>query len=137
MTKVSRPKVPLSQAWMTSLRSPATNGITWMPYAAILSWKDLEIAPQTSVPTPSSTRRSTFCTGRVIRQDFPRLSDDLSGVGLDDVNPPRGVEHRRDPIVPVCKCRFHHPGSCASFLHRERAFAVPTRPHRNEPLKLL
>ena len=68
---------------------------------------------------------------QVIRQDFPRFSDDSSRVGLDDVNPPCDVEHRRDPIVPVCKCRFHHPGSCASFLHSERAFAVPIRLHEN------
>jgi hypothetical protein len=38
---------------------------------------------------------------RIIRQDFPRFSDDSSRVGLDDVNPPCDVEHRRDSIVPV------------------------------------
>jgi len=38
---------------------------------------------------------------QVICQDFPRFSDDFSRVGLDDVNPPRDVEDRRDSIVPV------------------------------------
>jgi hypothetical protein len=66
-----------------------------------------------------------------IRQDFPRFSDDSSRVGIDDVNPPCDVEHRRDSIVPVCKCRFHHPRSSASFLHRKTAFSVPTPHHGN------
>jgi hypothetical protein len=68
---------------------------------------------------------------QVICQDFPCFSNDLSRVGLYDVNPPCDVEHRRDPIVPICKCRLHHERSCAYFLHRERAFAMPTRPHLN------
>jgi len=54
---------------------------------------------------------------QILRQDFPRFRHDSSRVGLDDVNPPCDVEHRRDPIVPGCKCRFHHPGSRTSFLH--------------------
>jgi hypothetical protein len=52
---------------------------------------------------------------QVIRQDFPRFGDDSSRVGLDDVDPLCDVEDRRDPTVPKCECRFHHPTSCASF----------------------
>jgi hypothetical protein len=66
-----------------------------------------------------------------IRQDFPRFGDDSSRVGIDDVNPLCDVEHRRDSIVPVCKCRFHHPRSSASILHRKTAFSVPTSHHGN------
>jgi len=54
---------------------------------------------------------------QVLRQDFPCFRDDPPRLGLDDVNPPCDVEHRRDPIVPGCKCRFHHPTSFTSFPH--------------------
>lgn len=38
---------------------------------------------------------------RIIRQNFPRFSDDSSRLGLDDVNPPGDVEDRRNSMVPV------------------------------------
>jgi hypothetical protein len=61
-----------------------------------------------------------------ILQDLLRFRDDSSRLGLGDMNPPGDVKDRRDPIVPVRKCRFHHPRSCLSFTHGLIAIVVPT-----------
>mgnify|MGYP005832142297 FL=1 len=54
---------PLPQASISSRRSPVTNEITWMPFAAINPWRCLEIAPQIRASIPSSRRRVTRCSG--------------------------------------------------------------------------
>jgi hypothetical protein len=58
IAKASFSRTPASQPWITSCRSPATNGITRIPYAATMACIGREIAPQTRMSTPSSAKRS-------------------------------------------------------------------------------
>jgi hypothetical protein len=69
---------------------------------------------------------------QVVRQDFLRFGDDSSRLGLDDMNLPGDVEDRRDPIVPVCKSRFHHLKPCSTFTYGIEAIAAPIGDARHE-----
>ena len=51
-------------------------------------------------------------TEHLLGRDIPGqtllgLSDDPSGIGLHELNPPGNVENRRDPVVPCRESRFH------------------------------
>ena len=111
---------------MTSLRSPATNGITSDAVSGdhLVQRPGNRAANQRADAKLRQTKR--LLNRQVIRQDFLRFGDDSSRLGLDDMNLPGDVEDRRDPIVPVRKCRFHHPRSCFSFTHGLKAIVVPT-----------
>jgi hypothetical protein len=65
----------------------------------------------------------------VVRQDLLGFRDDSSRMDLGNMNPPGDVKDRRDPIVPVRKCRFHHMISCPSSTRRLIAILVPTSKH--------
>jgi hypothetical protein len=61
-----------------------------------------------------------------ILQDLLRFSEDSSRLGLGNMNPPGDVKDRRDPMVPMRKCRFHQPRSCFLFTDGLRAILMPT-----------
>jgi hypothetical protein len=68
---------------------------------------------------------------QVVSERLLRFADDPFRLGLDNVKMPCRVKDRRDPIVPVCKCGFHHPKPCSSFTYGRIASAVPNGDERH------
>jgi hypothetical protein len=66
-----------------------------------------------------------FPDRKVLRQDFLTLGDDPSGFRFDEADLASGVEHRRNPVVPVCKRRLHGTGSPWMFVLDRTATVVP------------
>jgi hypothetical protein len=62
----------------------------------------------------------------VFPKDLLRFGNDLSRLGLGNMNPAGDVKDRRNPMIPMRKCRFHHPRSCFSFTHPLIAILMPT-----------
>jgi len=60
---------------------------------------------------------------QISRQRLPAFPNDPPGFRLDDANLPRGIEYRRDSIVPERKGSLHFPFPCKR-LHREEEQAT-------------